>query len=515
MRRINFPTMPLTLAIIAALGTARLSAQQAMTEELRNIVLYNAPYIIAETPDDNTVFEIYGNPSGYDHLLAVDFDNDYLGRNNTGNAANGYIPRRIPTVYYSIEETSASDGTGFYYIGYYFYHPRDRGFTVDIYTNGGHQHDMEGVFLIVRKTSWNPYGTPVLAWSEAHGALIPYYAPGFVDPNTALSEGNSSTWGGEIVFRFDADFGKLRPVVAIAQSTHGTYMAQACGPTATPGVHRDGYGYDISSSGNAYRACIHQGRSWISYQPATDSYPFVGLADSENYNTYNYRLVELATSPVWQYRSSSGDNGLFTGATLDLGHGLRGADFFTPLFPLILGLDAHPPWAWRGGPGEAHSFLGIGGHWYSFGQDGTGEGEGHGAPWPTFLPGELLVAPQNAAYRFFPHYGYSGFNEPVVFSAFYSANPPPPPPQELTVSISGPNVVWTGHSASWSAVVSYGTPPYTYQWSGDYMGSSTQSTFSGNVFYPFTLYLDVWDAVGAHVAMTKDVDTSDCWPNVC
>jgi hypothetical protein len=123
--------------------------------------------------------------------------------------------------------------------------------------------------------------------------------------------------------------------------------------------------------------------------------------------------------------------------------------------------------------------------------------------------------PQNAARRFFPHYGWSGYNEPIVFNAFRAINPPPPEPPPLTVSIDGPDIVWTGHYASWSATVSYGTPPYTYYWSGESMGTSNQSTFGGTVYNPFTLYLDVWDAAGAHVAITKDIATSDCWPTVC
>jgi len=411
MRRIGFPAVAITLAIIAVLGANRLPAQQAMTEELRNVVLFNAPYIIAETLQD------YGflPPSAVDHLLRVNFDKNLLGADNSQHAFNGYIPIRIPTVYYSIEETTASDGTGFYYIGYYFYHPNDTGFEVGPVGDRGHEHDMEGVFLIVQKaTSWNPYGTPVLAWSEAHGALIPYYTPGLVDPSTALSQGGEYTWGGKILFRYDPAANQYRPVVAIAQSTHGTYMAQACGPGVTLGPpHTDGYGYNTSSGGtNVFGSCVHHNRWAILYEPAIDSYPFVGLPDWENGNTYAYRLDELATSPIWSSRGS-GSTGLFTGRNIDLGHGTYGAEFFTPYAGAG---DANPPWAWLGGGGTGGVHFGQGGWWYSFGQDGTIDGEGHPAPWPNFLPGELLMDPQNAARRFFPHYWPSGYNEPVVFN---------------------------------------------------------------------------------------------------
>jgi hypothetical protein len=408
MRRFIVPAATFTVAIIAVLGTARLSAQQAMTEELRYVVLNNAPYIIAETSQN---FD--RPPSSVDHLLAVDFDNDFYGSNNSANARNGYIPQRIPTVYYSIEETTAPDGTGYYYIGYYFYHPNDDGFSVGPASSSGHEHDMEGIFLIVRKTSWTLYGTPVLAWSQAHGALIPYFNEGFVNPNTALAQGDELSWGGKINFRVDPDFNIGRPVAVIAQSTHGTYMAQACGPYAS-GLYVDGFGYNTSTSGtNNFGSCVHVNRWAIIYQPAIDSYPFVGLADWENANIYNYRLVELATSPIWQHR---GPGVLLYGSGLWLGHSQYGAEFFVPSSGSG---EAKPPWAWLGGPGSHFSFAGHGGYWYTFREDGTQNAHGTPMPWPSFLAGELLIAPQDAAYRFFPNYGNSGFSEPVVFSAFY------------------------------------------------------------------------------------------------
>jgi hypothetical protein len=488
-----------TLAIvgIAMLRPQTANAQQAMTDQLRNVVLYNAPYIIAETLQNVQDYSGHVPPSAIDHLLAVDFDNDALGSNNSQHAFTSFIPQRIPTVYYSIEETNAVDGTGYYYIGYYFYHPNDGG----TFISGGHEHDMEGVFLIVRKVTWNPYGIPVLAWSEAHGALIPYFQQGSVDPNTALSQGDETAWGGQINMRLDQDFNTNRPVVAIRQSDHGTYMAQQCGPYAA-GIYVNGYGYDVGTGGsNTFGACLHGGTSFILYQPAADSYPFVGLGDYENHNTYNYRLRELATSIVWQNRSTS--SGLFSGQSLGLGYGLYGGEFFLPSSGTG---DANPPWAWLGGAGDHAGCCGYAGYWYNFGMDNTSDTQGTPQPWPAIAQGELLIAPQTAAYRFFQN--YNGFSEPVVFNAFHSQNPPPPPP-ELTVSVSGPDVVWTGHYASWSAQVTSGTAPYTYQWSGANMGTSTQDSFNGYVYYPFTLYLDVWDASGAHVAVTKDIATCD------
>jgi hypothetical protein len=284
-------------------------------------------------------------------------------------------------------------------------------------------------------------------------------------------------------------------------------MARACGPTASGGW-ADAYGYNTSTGGtNVFGACIHENDDWILYQPAVDTYPFVGLSDYINHGTYNYYLQDLATSPIWQDRHTW--QTMFTGTSLGLGHNLDGGEFFMPAAGTG---EANPPWAWYGGPGSHFSFAGWGGYWYNFGVDGTAGGQGLPNPWPNFLAGELLIAPQDAARRFFPN--YSAFDEAVTFSEFYPLNPPPPPP-DFTVSVNGPDVVWTGHYASWSAAVSGGTPPYTYQWTGQNMGSSTQDNFSGYVYYPFTIYLDVWDASGGHLAVTKSVTTCDSGPNDC
>jgi hypothetical protein len=51
--------------------------------------------------------------------------------------------------------------------------------------------------------------------------------------------------------------------------------------------------------------------------------------------------------------------------------------------------------------------------------------------------------------------------------------------------------------------VSGGTPPYTYQWSGDFFG--TDSSVSGTVTESSILYLDVWYAIGAHVAYSTSL----------
>lgn len=77
------------------------------------------------------------------------------------------------------------------------------------------------------------------------------------------------------------------------------------------------------------------------------------------------------------------------------------------------------------------------------------------------------------------------------------ANPPGFAP---TISIDGPTRIQPGATCIWSASVSGGTAPFTYDWhiNGTDMGSgdSFESAKPAGMFSPFTVYLDVWDNNG-------------------
>lgn len=77
-----------------------------------------------------------------------------------------------------------------------------------------------------------------------------------------------------------------------------------------------------------------------------------------------------------------------------------------------------------------------------------------------------------------------------IIDALSAVSTPPPPP--LSAEIMGPFEVPPGQSCSWQAVVTGGSPPYTYQWSGALSGTSI--SVSGSVGSSGYLYLTVTDS---------------------
>jgi hypothetical protein len=189
--------------------------------------------------------------------------------------------------------------------------------------------------------------------------------------------------------------------------------------------------------------------------------------------------------------------GMFSGPTLTyLGgnqwgyHGFLGGDGHNN--------DANPPWGWNGGTG-CHTIpvVNIVACWYTFGFDNTDSwfDEIH---WPQFANGFLLTDPVSIAHDYFP---WKGWSSSVVYNPFVGGAGSHAP--SLSASISGPQYLSDGNQdGTWQALVSGGTPPYTYQWSGAFTG--TQSSISGTVTAdtPNVIYLDVWDASGVHLAVS-------------
>jgi hypothetical protein len=101
-------------------------------------------------------------------------------------------------------------------------------------------------------------------------------------------------------------------------------------------------------------------------------------------------------------------------------------------------------------------------------------------------------------------------SQPVRFNP-YIANPPDYNVPSLAVSIDGPTMVTEGQTNTWSALVTGGTGPYTYQWSGGLSGNgqSVAGSLSEN-----DVYLDVWDSAGHHAAVSIFVSiVQDCPDN--
>lgn len=138
---------------------------------LADVARYNAPFIIAEVSKRNTDTRL-------EQVLALDFDGNTSTWDQFLNASCTSTCPPLdtrPTVYFSITETGGP-GSGYYFIGYYFYHPYDSGFAVDVFgVDGGHESDLEGIFLVIDKNPiYGPYGLPLMALTESHGNLLPF-----------------------------------------------------------------------------------------------------------------------------------------------------------------------------------------------------------------------------------------------------------------------------------------------------------------------------------------------------
>jgi hypothetical protein len=478
---------------------------QTIPEYLKAVVSRTAPIIIHETSNG------FSNVEAKDHILPVDFDGNTIGADNYVNA---FDPSRVlngePTIYYSVAETGTASDRGYYFIGYYVYHPGDGGGSwtasgVPIVYHG-HEHDLEGAYFVVKKTPWSPYGQIEVALTQAHGALIPYKnVSGSYSGNPAGGAylGFINTW-------YDQTFSTWRPVVAIRTRTHGTYIAQDCSPSGPHmdllGPTADQYGMYLPSPAGTYISCIHSGTQNIIYSPVpTNVAPSSGiwpqrLGPSFRNGFAYYRLIELVDSPIWSLRASYGQ--LLWGASVNVGDGnffgysdfkQSGSDHGGGVNP---GSTANTPWAWRGGSGETSVTPSGQGAWYSFGSDMT---DVTWTPhnWPQSPYGRLLGDPNSEIAMRFPF--LPQLAEPTIYNP-YRVVPPPPPPSPLSVSLMGPAGVTSGVSSTWQAAASGGSPPYTYQWSGALSGN--EEFVSGALYYDDILYLDVWDSLGAHVAVS-------------
>lgn len=489
------------LGVSLTLPARAVDAQSTVTPQMEAIVRYNAPYIVEETTNDGSL-----RHSLINHLLRVDFDGDLQGINNGTNIDNDYLVHREPVVYYTISETGSGPDEGFYYIGYYFYHAKDGGWKISAYTDHGHDHDLEGVYLVVRKDSYHPYGILELAWSQAHGAMIPYADSTYVDMGATLGNNSAGYWGGKIHDYFDSSFGVNRPVVMVSLDTHATYVAQSCSgvDNGKSFSYYEPGGYDwTSSTSTVLYACVHDwAGSFLLYVPAVDNNNPYGSPDYAANGTYSYQLLDLASSPIWTDRQTYHD--LLGGNLINLGYGLSGYDAFQPGY----GSDccANPPYQWQGGPGDRHGLGPLNGHWYYFSQDGTTNYTSWDGPWGAWSYGQLLVDPELAANDDFPgYYDWRGnaftnfYQPPVVFNEFRQ---PDSAPRccALGASINGPETVEAGTPTTYTAYVSGGAPPYRYQWSG--AGSGTGTSVTVTTYNETDLFLDVWDAAGAHMAVS-------------
>ena len=99
------------------------------------IAIHYAPQI------DQAVNVLLSEGGRGDFITAVNYDGDWSCLNNWENLRAGDLGA---VVYYSVQETDTH-----YYVGYYFYHPRD---DAEIYLDR-HENDLEGIMLAVPKSA--------------------------------------------------------------------------------------------------------------------------------------------------------------------------------------------------------------------------------------------------------------------------------------------------------------------------------------------------------------------------
>lgn len=141
-----------------------------------------------------------------DHLTGVDFDGDWVGRNNWENAATSGAALAA-SVYYSVAETSTH-----WFITYMFFHPRD--WTDHPFFETEHENDAEGVLLAIERDG-SEFGTLRAAVTVAHADFFSYVASG-----STWTSGRESV-DGTVQVRASPHDAYQHPVTAQEAQGHG------------------------------------------------------------------------------------------------------------------------------------------------------------------------------------------------------------------------------------------------------------------------------------------------------
>ena len=232
-----------------------------------------------------------------DFITAVDYDGDWSCLNNWENLTKGNLGA---VVYYSVQETDTH-----YYVGYYFYHPRD---DAEVSLDR-HENDLEGIMLAVPKSA-DGYANPEMMYTQGHGSLFFYFANGKNEEDMLAG----SHYGGDMAFALTGQTAH-RPHIYICPN--GTLINQ--GHSVESAANHSTY-WSVGNSGVRY---VYGG------QAVTPN--FWNGAFEENLCSYELRpLAEL-----WAFR-----NGPYDGSGVFGSYGAFDGDNF--------GEDkANPPWAWR------------------------------------------------------------------------------------------------------------------------------------------------------------------------
>ena len=223
-----------------------------------------------------------------DFISAVDFDGDTSAVNNWENMAS--YPLKA-YVYWSVQETDTH-----YFVGYYFYHPRD---DAEIWLDK-HENDFEGIMLAVPKIE-NGFAPPVCMYTQGHGG-VPFYGD-----NITMTEG--SVRGGPLAL--DGD----RAVIYI-----------------TPNGTLNNAGHSIESAAG-HSTYWSVGNSGVRYYHGGEAQVPASFKGDYNDNPCSYALLPL--KELWDRRNGPyGEGGVFA----DFG-AFHGDNYRKNA--------ANPPWGWR------------------------------------------------------------------------------------------------------------------------------------------------------------------------
>jgi hypothetical protein len=409
----------------------------------------------------------------------------------------------------SVVEIGPASDQGYYLVGYYIYHARDGGISVAGFTKAGHEHDLEGVWLVIKKSPYFQYGQVIAATSEAHGALIPAIN---YSETTAPSIEAAGGWPSPLEFWKDARYSTYRPVFGVRSLTHGTYPAQQRFTMDDVGIDR----FSTESS-LGFQFTVHSGTEGMIYAPVLDPSDAIEYAPALSLDarggTHHYMIQDLASSGIWAHRS---DPLAFAGGPLTLAAPASSAGLSanTAFVNSSGGFgDTDPMWHWIGGPGESH---GPGCRWHSFATDNTFSCDNANVGWPTSAWGGLLggaTAELNARFLNLPETTLPQRWNPFIASppSYYSAPtgcPSDVPNCRIDVSISGPEFPPSIRPVTWTASVTRGYAPFAYSWSG--IATGTGASVSASVSQSGYLYLDVTDAIGHQASVSLYVTANDC-----
>ena len=251
------------------------------------IAIHYAPQI------DQAVNVLLSEGGRGDFITAVNYDGDWSCLNNWENLRKGDLGA---VVYYSVQETDTH-----YYVGYYFYHPRD---DAEIYLDR-HENDLEGIMLAVPKSA-EGYLPPEMMYTQGHGNVFFYL---YTHNLASVIMLENSIHAGHILL--DGD----RPCIYICPN--GTLQNQ--GHSVESAANHSTY-WSVGNSGVRY---VYGGHAET---PAFWNGPF-----EDNYCRYELRPLD----ELWAFRS-----GPYDGTSVFGSYGAFDGDNY--------GEDrANPPWAWR------------------------------------------------------------------------------------------------------------------------------------------------------------------------